>query len=67
MDDLLIENKCEQLKTTNTPLEVSIKLEPQGRDKLVALRRYRWLVDKLIYLTRIRQISHFIEVSVKCG
>lgn len=54
VDDLLIENKYEQLKATNTPLEVSIELEPPGRDKLADLRTYRRQVGKLIYFTVTR-------------
>lgn len=51
---MLIENKYEQLKTKNTPLEVSIELEPPGRDKLADLRTYRRQVGKLIYFTVTR-------------
>lgn len=54
IDDLLIEIKCEQLKTADIQLEVSTKLEPQGGDKLADHGKYRRLVGKLIYLTLTR-------------
>lgn len=62
-NDLLIETKCEQLKIANTPLKVSIKLEPQGGDKLADPGIYRRLVGKLIYLTVTRSDVSF-AVSV---
>lgn len=49
--DLRIQNKCENIKTADTPVKVSIKLELNGGDKLAGPGRYRRLVGQLIYLT----------------
>lgn len=62
--ELLIEIKCEQLKTTDTPFEVFTKFVPQRGDKLADLRRYRQLVGKPIYLIVTRPHISFAVIVI---
>lgn len=66
---LLEETKCENTKAANKPIEVSIKLQPNGGDKLADRRKYMRFVGKLIYLTvtkpdislAVSLVSQFIQ------
>lgn len=61
--DLLEESKCQLLKEVDTPLETSLKLEPQAGDKLWDQGKYRCIVGKLIYLTVTRpDISFAVSI-----